>query len=141
MWFLYLGMGSIWCTKYFKYSYILVNKIICEDLMKITQIFVEIWTHLFLWKSLKVAKLHYRHYYYFCMMRDVALNYHPTKFGSKCGYMDKTAKKLLTGGQKLASSLRMDLDGELAVERNYRKTQFALRVHTHTWCYFKSLWI
>ena len=27
-------------------SYILVNEIICEDLMKITQIFVEIWTHL-----------------------------------------------------------------------------------------------
>ena len=27
--------------------------------------------------------------------------------------MDKTVKKLLTGGQKPASSLRMDLDGEL----------------------------
>ena len=32
--------------------------------------------------------------------------------------MDKTVKKLLIGGQKLASSLRMDLDGELVVERN-----------------------
>ena len=53
------------------------------------------------------------------MLGDVALNYHPTKFGSnckrQCGYVDKT-KQLLTGGQKLASSLRMDLDGEL--ERN-----------------------
>ena len=55
-------------------------------------------------------------------MGNVALNYHPTKFGdnckSQCGYMDKTVKKLLTGGQKSASSLKMDLDGELVVERN-----------------------
>ena len=43
--------------------------------------------------------------------------------------MDKTAKQLLTGGQKLASSLRMDLDGALIVERNYKKTLFALRIH------------
>ena len=39
-------------------------------------------------------------------------------------------KKKLTVGQKSASSLRMDLDGELVVERNYRKTLFALRIHT-----------
>ena len=40
--------------------------------------------------------------------------------------MDKSVKKkLLTGGQKLASSLRIDLDGELVV-----KTLFALRRHT-----------
>ena len=32
--------------------------------------------------------------------------------------MDKTVKKLLAGGQKSASSLKMDLDGELVVERN-----------------------
>ena len=44
--------------------------------------------------------------------------------------MDKTVKKLLTGGQKLAPSLRMDLDGELVVNRNYRKTLFDLRIHT-----------
>ena len=44
--------------------------------------------------------------------------------------MEKTVKKLLTGGQKLASTLRMDLDGELVVERNYRKSLFALRIHT-----------
>ena len=102
--------------------YILVNEIICEDLMKITQIFVKIWTHSFLWISLKIAKLRYRHCYYFCILGDVALNYHPTKFGdnckSQCGYMDKTVKKLLTGGQKSAPSLKMDLDGELVVERN-----------------------
>ena len=30
----------------------------------------------------------------------------------------KLLKKLLTGGQKSASSLKMDLDGELVVERN-----------------------
>ena len=36
------------------------NKIICEDLIKMTQIFVEIWTHLFLCISLKIAKLRYR---------------------------------------------------------------------------------
>ena len=71
-----------------------MNKIICEDLMKITQIIVEIWTHLFLRISLKIAKLRDRHYGYFCILGDVALNYHPTKFGSnckrQCGYMDKT---------------------------------------------------
>ena len=45
--------------------------------------------------------------------------------------MDKPVKKLLTGGQKLGShSLRMDLDGELVVECNYRKTILALRKHT-----------
>ena len=85
------------CTKYFKYGYILVNKIICEDLMKITQIFVEIWTHLYLRISLKIDKLRYRHYYYFCILGDVALNYHPTKSGSnckrQCGYMDKLLRK------------------------------------------------
>ena len=43
--------------------------------------------------------------------------------------MEKTVKKLLTGDQKLASSLRMNLDGELVVERNYRKTLSALRIH------------
>ena len=31
--------------------------------------------------------------------------------------MDETVTKLLTGGQKAASSLKMDLDGELVVER------------------------
>ena len=74
-----------------------MNEIICEDLMKITQIFVKIWTHSFLRISLKIAKLRYRHCYYFCILGDVALNYHPTKFGdnckSQCGYMDKTVKK------------------------------------------------
>ena len=39
--------------------------------------------------------------------------------------MDNTVKNLLTGGHKHASSLRMDLDGELVVERNYRETLFA----------------
>ena len=42
----------------------------------------------------------------------------------------KLLKILLIGGQKLASSFRMDLDGELVVERNYRKKLFALRKHT-----------
>ena len=81
MWY---RMGSIWCTKYFKYSYMLVHEIICEDLMKITQIIVEIWAYLVLWLSLKIAKLRDRHYYYFCILRDIALNYHPTKFGDNC---------------------------------------------------------
>ena len=82
--FLYLGTGSFWSTKYFKYSYILVNEIICEDLTKITQIVEEIWTHVFLWISLKIAKLHYKHYYYFCILEDVATNYHPIKFDNIC---------------------------------------------------------
>ena len=32
---------------YFKYSYILVNEIICESLINIAQLFVEIWAYLF----------------------------------------------------------------------------------------------
>ena len=44
--FLYLGLGSFWCAKYFKYSYILVNESTCEELMKVTRIIVEIWAHL-----------------------------------------------------------------------------------------------
>ena len=36
-------------------------------------------------------------FFYFCILGDVALNYHPTKFGDNCksqsGYMDKTVKK------------------------------------------------
>ena len=79
-------------TKYFKYSYILVNKINCEDLMTITQIFVGIWTFVLMNKFKNRQTTLY--YYYFCILRDVALNYHPTKFGSnckrQCGYMDKT---------------------------------------------------
>ena len=47
------------------------------------------------------------------------------------GIWTKLLKELLTGGQKLASSLRMDLYGELVVERNYRKTRFSLRINTH----------
>ena len=43
--------------------------------------------------------------------------------------MGKTVKKQLTGCQKPAFRLRMDLDGELVVGRNYRKTLFALRIH------------
>ena len=38
--------------------------------------------------------------------------------------------KQVTGCQKHASTLRNDLDGELVVERNYRKTLFAFRIHT-----------
>ena len=108
------------------------------------------------------------HCYYFCILGDVSLNYHPIKFGSncktQCGYTDKTGPptplfgeglnfkkkgtkwkwgssgvlsppaggpaKLLTGDEKLVSSLRMDLDGESLVERNYSKTLLALRIHT-----------
>ena len=40
--------GKHLCNKYFKYSYILAQKIICEDITKMTQIIVKIWTHLFL---------------------------------------------------------------------------------------------
>ena len=41
--------------------------------------------------------------------------------------MDKTVKKLLTGGQKLDFSLRMDLDGEFVVERNYTKNAICFK--------------
>ena len=47
----------------------------------------------------------------------------------QCGYMDTIVKKMLTGGQKLDSSFMIDFDGELVVERNYRKTQFVLRIY------------
>ena len=75
-----------------------------EDLMKITQIIVEIWAHLILRIRLKIAELRYKHYYYFLMVEDVALNYHPTKFGNncktRCRNIDNTIKKLLTGVHK-----------------------------------------
>ena len=75
-----------------------------------------------LMNKFKNSQTTYRHCYYLCIFGDVSLTYHPTKFGdnckSQCGYMDKTVKKLLTGGRKSASSLKMDLDGELVVERN-----------------------
>ena len=45
------------------------------------------------------------------------------------GIWTKLVEKLLTEGQKLASSLRLDLDEEFVVERNYRKTLFK---NTHT---------
>ena len=43
--------------------------------------------------------------------------------------MDTTVEKLLTGGHKLPSSLRVDLDGELIVERNY-KIRYLLQQYT-----------
>ena len=97
MWFLYLGIGSVLCTEYLKCGYILVNEVMCEDLMKITQLIVEIWAHLFWWISVRIAKLHYKNYYYFCTVEDVVLNYNRTKFGNngKTQYrnMDKIVKK------------------------------------------------
>ena len=78
----------------FKYSYILVIETICEDLVKITRIIVEIWAHLLLWRSLKIAKLRYAYYYSFCVGVDIVLNYHSAKFGNnwkKHGWnIDKT---------------------------------------------------
>ena len=59
---------------------------------------------MFLWIRFKIAKLRYGHYYYFCILRDVALNYHHTRFGdnckTQCGNISKTVKKLLTRGHK-----------------------------------------
>ena len=53
--------------------------------MKITQIIVEIWAHFVLMnKFKKIAKLRDKHYYYFCILSDVALKYHPTMFGDNC---------------------------------------------------------
>ena len=66
----------------FKYSYILVIETICEDVVKITRIIVEIWAHLLLWRSLKIAKLRYAYYYSFWIVVDIVLNYHSTKFGN-----------------------------------------------------------
>ena len=80
--------------------------------MKITQIIVEIWAHLFLWISLKLAELRYGHYYYFGVFRDAALNYHHTRFGDNCKI--EMRAKLSTGGQDLAPSLRMGLHGKIS---------------------------
>ena len=69
------------------------------------------------------------------LLGDVALNYHHTRFGdnckTQCGNISQTVKKLLTGGKKLAPSLRMDLDGELIVERNYGKSDICIK-NKHT---------
>ena len=75
--------------------------------MGITHIIVEIWEHLSLLISLKIAKLHYKHYFYVCIVEDVALSHHPTKFGNncktQCGNISKTVKNLLSGGHKQTS--------------------------------------
>ena len=46
----------------------------------------------------------------FCILGDVALNYHHTRSGdnckTQCENISQTVKKVLTGGQKLAPSLR-----------------------------------
>ena len=109
--------GKHLCTKYFRYSCMLVNETICEDLMKITQIIVEIWAHLFLWISLKIAKLRYNHYYYFCTVEDVALYYHHTKFGNNCktqGWnMDKSLIRMPKIGPPVIYSLRMGLHDKI----------------------------
>ena len=108
------------CTKYFKYSYILMKEVKCKDLMKIKQIIVEIWAHLFSWISVKIATLRHHKDYYFCIVEDATPNYHPTKFGNnckkQCGNMDKTVRNVLTGGQKPAFSLRMCLHRKLIVD-------------------------
>ena len=76
--------------------------------MKIVQILGEIWTHLFCGINLNIAKLRYTYYYYFCIVADVALNYHSTTFVNnftmQCGHMGRNVSKPLTGGQNLASS-------------------------------------
>ena len=74
------GSHLMGCT--FKYSYILVIETICEDLVKITRIIVEIWAHMLLCKTLEIAKLRYAYYYSFCIGVDIVLSYHPTKFGN-----------------------------------------------------------
>ncbi len=100
-----------------------MNEIICESLMKTAQIFGEIWAHLFLEINLKIAKLPYQLYRYFCTVEHVALTYHPAKFGNNCktqsGNMDKSVRKPLTGGENFASSLWLGLDGELLVEVSF----------------------
>ena len=62
------------------------------------------------------------------MVEDAAGNYHLAKFGNncktRCGNMDRNVKKTLTGGEKLASSLSMGLDGELIVQSNYWRTLY-----------------
>ena len=88
----------------------LVNGIICEDLMKITQIIVEIWAHLLSWINLKIAKLHDRHYYYFCILEDVALNYHHTKFGVNCKMQCWNMSKTINWMLRTCPSLRMGSD-------------------------------
>ena len=55
---------------------------ICEDLVKITRLIVEIWAHMLLCKTLEIAKLRYTYYYSFCIGVDIVLSYHPTKFGN-----------------------------------------------------------
>ena len=54
--------------------------------------------------------------------------------------MDKTVQKLLTGGQKSASSLRMNLDGELVVDIITEK-RYLLQEYTNMLNAFKLLLI
>ena len=60
-----------------------MNEIICEDLIKNTNNCGIMGTFV-LMNKFKNSQLRDRQYNYFCILRDVALNYHPTKFGDNC---------------------------------------------------------
>ena len=82
--FLYLRVVNLPFFKYLTYTYILVREIMCENIIKITQIFVEIWAYLLLSISFKIATLRYKNDFYFCRVTDITPDYHLTKFGSHC---------------------------------------------------------
>ena len=64
-------------------------------------------------------------------MGDVALNYHPTKFGDNCKIMWIYGQHCKLETRNLPPvSLRKRLEGELVLYGNYRKTLLALRIHT-----------
>ena len=91
--FLYLRIGSILWTKYFIYGYIIVNEVMCEDLENIIQIIGEIWAHLLLWITYKIARLLITDYCYFCIVEDATHSYCLAKFrynwNTQWGNMDK----------------------------------------------------
>ena len=109
--FLYLRIGSILWTKYFIYGYIIVNEVMCEDLENIIQIIGEIWAHLLLWITYKIARLLITDYCYFCIVEDATHSYCLAKFR----YNSKTQwGNMDTFVWLKAGNLRMGLDGKIS---------------------------
>ena len=112
------GLG----TKYFRELYSLVNGEICTDFKKFGKVVLEIQAILLLQTNVEMFKLPDRNYFRFCRMVGIGLAHHITEVGvnqsTLCGNMDAIVRNMLTGGQNWPPVLRIDLDGELIVERN-----------------------
>ena len=99
-------------------SVILPLKIICQNTLETS-------TYPDMWKLANVTPIFKKG------DKQILKNYMPISSLPICGKIfEKSTFNNLYSYFKLSSSFRMDLDGELVVERNYIKSLFAVRRHT-----------